>query len=429
MGGATAVLRHPRWGIPALLLLALAIRLLLLWAMPQEPISDARWYLVRATEMAQGMGYQEAGHPTAFWPVGYPAVIAAALAIGGPTLLGPLVVNLVAAAATLGLIVGLARLLGAGERAARIAALLYAVYPAHVAYTGQLAPETVSTAVSMAAFLLLIAGRHRSWWLIGSGLLFGAATLMRAQMLLFPVGAVVVMMLAYRDLRWRGALRAVLLVHVAMAAVVLPWSIRNYRQLGSVVPVSTNGGISLYYGANDRATGDWYAWERTPVWDRTVPIPYAQRVERQVELDQFFKRQAARWIADHPVRWTMLGLRKVALLWAKDSDAFWTLTSSNAGRPTLWWSIQFANQLYYLLILAFGGITIGIAVRDRLVRRDVDQPLLLLGAMPAFVTVTAFAFTGQIRYHYPAMPFLILAAGCTLAQIAAGKRIARTPLR
>jgi hypothetical protein len=36
--------------------------------------------------------------------------------------------------------------------------------------------------------------------------------------------------------------------------------------------------------------------------------------------------------------------------------------------------------------------------------------------MPLFVTLLAFFFTGQVRYHYPAMPFVIVAAALTLAR-------------
>ena len=52
------------------------------------------------------------------------------------------------------------------------------------------------------------------------------------------------------------------------------------------------------------------------------------------------------------------------------------------------------------------------------VRRDTgDARLALLGCMPALVTLTAFAFTGQVRYHFRAMSFVILAAGWTLATL------------
>ncbi len=424
-GGLAArltMLEHARWVVPAIFALALVVRLALLLLLPQLAVSDGEWYMVRAAEMARGLGYQEAGHPTAFWPVGYPALLAGSMILFGPGLFGPLLINLLATAAILGAMLWIGRALGAGVLATRIALLLYALYPAHIAYTGQPCSETASTALGMVAFALLVVGRKHGPMLLAAGLLFGLATLMRAQMMLFPVGVLIALLVAFRDFRWRDALRAAVLVHLALAAVVLPWSLRNVQQLGAFVPVSTNGGVALFYGANDRATGDWFAWERTPYWDETVGIPYSERVVQQVELDKRFKAKANAWIVAHPARWSALGLRKMALLWAKDSDAFWSLDRSYPDRPLLWRAVQGVDQLYYMLLVGLGLFALAVAVRDRARGAWRHAPLLLLGCMPAFATLTAFGFTGQTRYHYPAMPFLILAAGWTLA--AAARRIA-----
>ena len=332
--------------VPALFALALVLRVATMLLMPQQPVSDGLWYLDRAGELARGMGYQEAGHPTAFWPVGYPALLSGALWLFGPSLLGPMIVNLLASAAVLALVLWFARTLGAGEPAARLAALLYALYPAHIVYAGQPAAETASTAITMAATALMIAGRRRPTLLVAAGLMFGAAALMRAQMLFFPAGLAVAIAIVWPGGRIRDTVRAALIVHLAMALVVMPWTVRNQRLLGATVPISTNGGIALFYGANDRATGDWYAWERTPVWDSVSPIPYRLRVERQVDLDRHFKATARRWIAEHPLAWTALGVRKALLVWHKDSDAFWSIDASYPGLGTRRLAMQAVNQLF-----------------------------------------------------------------------------------
>lgn len=409
-------LASARWVVPAIVALALALRIALIVFLPQTPFSDGGWYLARAAEMASGMGYQEAGHPTAFWPVGFPALLAGAMRLTGSITSGWLLVNLVSAAALVLLVGWLARAVGGSEGAARIAMLLYAVYPSPIVYTGVPLSETSSTAVSIAAFALLIAGRRRWWMLVLSGLLFGAATLMRAQMLLFPLGAVIALALVFRDMRWRDAAKALAIVYLALAAAVLPWSLRNERVLGSFVLVSTNGGVALFTGANDQATGDWFAWEHTPLWDKSG-IPFSQRVERQVELDQRFKTLSKDWIKAHPGRWSALGVKKMALLWRKDTDAFWSLDQSYPRLHGVWIAAQALDQGYYLLLLALALWPLWLGVRA-VARRDFTRaPLALLGCMPAFATLTAFGFTGQIRYHYPAMPFIAAAAGWTLAEL------------
>ena len=324
-------------------------------------------------------------------------------------------VNLAGAAATLALVLWFARAIGANRLGAVVAGLLYALYPAQIVYAGAPLSEVSSTAVAMAAFALLIAGRQRWPLLVLAGLLFGAGTLMRAQLMLFPIGGIAALMLVEPRFRWRAAARATLIVHLALAAVVLPWTLRNEAVLGAPVLVSTNGGMSLYTGASDEATGDWYPWEHTAIWDRSG-IPFAQRVERQVELDARFKALAKDWIAAHPGRWTALGVKKAALVWRKDSDAFWSMHESYPHQERLWTVVALADQLYYFALLALALPALVVGARA-IIRRDSTRArLALLGCVPAFVTLTAFGFTGQIRYHFPAMPFLIVAAGWTVAE-------------
>ncbi|CAN5375947.1 glycosyltransferase family 39 protein [soil metagenome] len=414
---AITTFERARWVVPAIFALAIGLRLALMWVMPQQPMSDGLWYMDRAHEMARGMDFQEQGRPTAFWPVGYPAALAASMVVTGPSLFGPMLLNLIAAAAILALIFRFGTLLGMNPLGVRIAGLLYALYPAHIAYTGQTFSETVSTALLMAAFATMIAGRARFWALVGAGLLFGAATLMRAQVMYFPIGALVAMALCLSDFGWRGFARALLPVHLAIAAVVLPWSIRNTVEMGAFIPVSTNGGIALFTGNNPRATGDWYEWERTDGWDKTgVGIPFREHVYRQVELDRRFKAMAKDWIVHHPGEWFALGFKKIFYLWRKDSDGLWGVDSSYPNLGIAFTLAQAANQLYYMGVLMFGFAALVIALPS-LWRGGQRRTLLLLGCMPAFVTLTAFVFSGQIRYHYPAMPFLILLAGWSIARL------------
>ncbi|HEX5183936.1 MAG TPA: hypothetical protein VFW19_12395 [Allosphingosinicella sp.] len=412
-----------RWVVPALFALALGLRLLLILLVPQPPASDGAFYFDRALGLVHGEGYSEGGHPTAFWPVGYPGLLAATMLVFGPSLLGPMLLNLAAAAAILWLILWFGRNVAGGEAAARIAGLLYALYPAHIAYAGAVMSETSYTALVMAAFALLVGRPRDVRFLLLSGLLFGAATLVRPQTMLFPAGAIAALLIV-GSVGWRDAARAAILVHLALAAVMLPWSLRNEKMLGQFVPVSTNGGVALLTGANDEATGDHFEWQDSPLW-RASGIPYDQRIVRQVELDRRFKAMAKDWIRAHPGRWAALGVRKSVMLWRKDSDGFWMLEYAYPGAGAALIAVQWANQLYYSVLLLLGACCFAAAAHGVLRGRDPGRMKLgLLLCMPLFATLIAFAFTGQVRYHYPAMPFVIVAAGWTLARIVRKGRFA-----
>jgi 4-amino-4-deoxy-L-arabinose transferase-like glycosyltransferase len=407
-----------RWVVPAIMAAGLALRLLVILLLPSTPASDGQFYMERAAEIAAGLGYQEGGHPTAFWPVGYPALLAGTMTVFGPNMVGPLLLNLAAAAGTLALILWFGRRLGGSEAAARLAALLYAVYPAHIVYTGAPLNEVVTTALTMAAFALLIAGRRKWLWLLSAGIIFGLVTLMRPQVMLFPAGAIVALLLVYRDFLWRDVVKAALAVHLALFAAVLPWSARNQQVLGAFVLVSTNGGIALQAGANELAHGDHFNVYESPL-AAEIGIPFEERVSRQVEMDRRLKEMAWAWIGDNPGRWAALGVRKIYLLWHKDSDAFWSVKH---GRPHMEGPLtaaQWLNQLFYTLVLALAAFCAVVAAGAMLRRREALAPLALLFCMPVFVTLLAFVFSGQIRYHFPAMPFLAIAAAWTLVRFRA----------
>jgi 4-amino-4-deoxy-L-arabinose transferase-like glycosyltransferase len=402
------------WVVPALFALAFGLRALLIILLPQVPYSDGAFYFGRALGLASGEGYSEAGHPTAYWPIGYPAMLAGTMLVFGKSLLGPMLLNLASAMAILWMVLDLGRRLG-GELAGRTAALLYALYPAHIAYTGAVMSETSYTAVAMAGFLALVAGRRDWRGLLAAGLLFGLATLMRPQTMLFPAGAIIALLIVCRDFGWRDAARALLIVHLVLFATVLPWSLRNQRVMGEFVLVSTNGGSSLLTGANDGATGDHYDWENGPLWAASG-IPHDQKIVRQVELDHRFGAMARDWIRAHPGRYLALGPKKLALLWRKDSDGFWMLQNAYPGKIGALRAAQWLNQVYFMALLALAAFAFWRAIRAVLGgRAEEERGLGLLLCMPLFVSLLGFFFTGQVRYHYPAMPFVIVAAGWTLA--------------
>ncbi len=369
--------------------------------------------------MANGGGYVEQGQPTALWPVGHPLLLSLMHRLVGPRVAGPVLVNLLAGLGTLGLILWFGDRVLENRLAGRLAALLYAVYPAHIVYVGTSWSEPAAAAIGMAGLALVVAARGRWSWLLGAGMVFGLAALMRTQMLLFPVGALIGVAWVFR-LGWRRLLIGALALGVGMAAIVVPWSIRNAMTMGTA-SLSTNGGIGLITGANDRATGDHMLLEE-PALMAATGVPAGERVARQVEVDRTLKAAALRWIAGHPLAYLSLGVKKVALVWRKDTDAFWSLENSYPGAARTIRIAQIVNQLYYLVLLVLALPAFWIGARAVVTGRGPHRPLALLLLMPVFVSLTAFVFTGQVRYHHPAMPFVVLAAGWTLVRLLARAR-------
>ena len=95
----TRLVMHRR-AMAVILLLALVPRAAMLLC-AVTPTSDADWYYGHAAQMAAGMDYLDGhGHPTAFWPVGWPWLLSLAFRAGGTSLATLGVLNLGAALLT-----------------------------------------------------------------------------------------------------------------------------------------------------------------------------------------------------------------------------------------------------------------------------------------------------------------------------------------
>lgn len=384
---------------------------------PVSPSSDAEWYVLRAIGLAAGHGYLDnEGRPTAFWPAGWPMALSVVFRLTGPSLLALGLFNLASAILTGWLALLLGRRLFGSEAAARLGLLLLAIYPNAIAYVPLGLTEVFYTALLLLGCWLVIA-RRSALWLIGAGVVFGFATLVKAQTLVMVPLLFAIDWLRQGD-TWRrlpGLVGQGALVVAAAAVTVLPWTLRNHTQLGHWVSVSTNGGFTLLTGNNDSATGDY-----TPD-DPTVAALMARQDLDEVSRDAEAKRLGLQWIAEHPGRFLALAPRKLMRLWLPDGEAEWAYQAaapSYARFELLYRALRVANQAYYaLLMLGFAVAFVVMTVRRRSDgQRWVDWWLLPWG-VAAYPSLIALVFSGQSRFHYPVMPFVCLACGWLLREM------------
>jgi 4-amino-4-deoxy-L-arabinose transferase-like glycosyltransferase len=398
--------------LPVVFTFGIGLPLIVYLLFPAEFSSDAAWYVARAQEMAAGLGYQEGGFPTAYWPIGWPALLAAGLLLTDSIQVVVITYNLIAVLATMYCLLWLGRRLTTNEQTARLAVAMFAFYPGAIAAATQAWTEPAYTAIMLGAFCLSIAAVERSRWVLLAGLLLGFATLIKPQSLLFPIGMFVALWLVYRNYGFGSTLKHLAIVYTLILLIVLPWSFRNYSVFGEFVLVSTNGGTALLIGAHDRTHGEHIDPRRTGIYD--LGISWDERVERQVELNKMMETAAFEWITANPERYVALMPTKIGLLWRKDTYPFWGFDATYPNGHGIIRALQALNQLYYIAVLVLALPCALIALHALLVGRDKHSSLALLFCMPVFVTLLAAVFTGQVRYHYPAMPYLLLAAAWSL---------------
>ena len=128
--------------------------------------------------------------------------------------------------------------------ACAFAAILVALNPFLIYFTGLILSETLFTALLAWGMVLLICRQGR-FWILG-GFLLAVAILVRPGAIGFPVVLGVLAALANRDLprpyHWPLPVATTMLLLTLL--VLGPWAFRNYRLLGKWVWTSTNSGFT-----------------------------------------------------------------------------------------------------------------------------------------------------------------------------------------
>lgn len=321
----------------------------------------------------------------AVWPDGafshlplYPWVLGLVYALAGATLHTAALLGLACDSLTAGLVVALARRLGARPVVSLAAGLAYAAYPLAIAY----APLTMPTALNallLTAFTLGLvvapADRPRAW--LALGLLAGLLTLGFAGLPLI----LLVLLGWWNRPRRRGpapsaAAQAALVLGLLLA--VAPVVFHNSRAEGRLVFLTTHGGFNLYMGNHERATGH-------PVRVRDF------RMTARDLLDD--AHQAAETAAGHPLKRS-----ESSAWWAAQARAFWREHPGSALRlfvrkALLVWNHEEVDDLRIVDQVRLAGLA------------------FTRGPWPAFALFGWLGLFGLARARAAPVPRLVLLAG------------------
>ncbi len=268
---------HPAAPVALIFLLALAARLAQIAASPENALytSDAESYHRIAINLSTGNGFSdpfifrdpplEDGR-TAWRAPLFPAIVAVVYRMFGPHPLLAVYLQSLASAATAVMVYWLALEVWRWRRVAVIAGVLTAVFGPLILMNTILMPATLFIfLVTLAVLLVLRASdRGRTRHLLGAGAVLGLAALTK------PEGAGLALLLviwlmgtglgaAVRRSGWsRAMLRQAiwwapgsgLVVGLVFAAVLAPWTVRNFLVFGEFIPLTTTSGWNLWAGNN-----------------------------------------------------------------------------------------------------------------------------------------------------------------------------------
>ncbi|KPJ62542.1 MAG: hypothetical protein AMS15_03495 [Planctomycetes bacterium DG_23] len=385
-----------------ILALGLALRLIFISLLPASelflpgPLADQKEFVAMAENVLAGRGIiLGEGREIARMPL-YALFLALSFGIFGENFFYLRLWQALISMGSVGLVFLLAKRIFSRE-AGLVAALLAAIYPFFILFSGLVLNETLFIFFFLLEIYLLVRlketvqageeerGRSRTYFLaVAAGVCAGATVLIRGAALVFYVFVWAFSLLLARPKK--RILLAVGIHGVIFCATLFPWVWRNYEISGHFVPTTLRVGLSLYEGNSPQATG-------APILNILV-IPDAARDLDEYEKDKFLRREATRYILEHPGRFLRLcGMKFIR---------FWNPVPNYPGFRRLLIIIGTAGSFLPVVFLALLGMG--------LERRDWRKWFLVVSPVVYF-TLLHMVFVGSLRYRVPVMPFLVVLAG------------------
>jgi 4-amino-4-deoxy-L-arabinose transferase-like glycosyltransferase len=374
-----------------------------------RPGTDSAVYASVAEQLYEHQRFALPGAASPYdWSPGAPLFYAAVYyATGG---VHPGAVRLVVAllgALTIVLVYLIGRRL-AGPLAGLAGAALFAIYPVTIFFTGKLMSEPLATLTLAGAVLSFFwagdRGRHWAAWAL-PGLLLGLTAFARPEYLAFILVFAVIAL-------FRGGLVPAIVLTLAFALPIVPWTLHVSSAEGRFVPISTGGGKALFIGTYLPGDGlhldvkrellrQYEGRENIPATElsRISMTPLLNRVaskypdlERDAALQKIGRENAERYLTEQPLDFAGMVVSKMWHMWHG---------SGAAGRSTYGTIFQFT-----VLALGLAGLVL-LAVRRR-------WEFFLIAALLAGVTVVGGLLLAGTRRNVTLMPLVMALAGITV---------------
>lgn len=398
--GRTKLLQSDRRLLALVGVLFVVSRLAWVWAVPIEQVSDFRTYHDLAVRLAEAEPLGAVTYNDVLRPWGYPFALAGAYSLVGPRVFVGQMANVVFGLMTLVL---LFRLTSAvfGRLAARVAVALMLAWPAQLLFTSVLASEHLGALLGLAAVVCLTPRRDDAgsrWWRFAAagGLIVAANAVRPPLIILLPIGLVCALanrLPARRRVAAAGALLA------TFVAGYLSYGVATERVYGA--SPSRSGAFNALMGTDFEWVGHWNP-------DDARRFAAHDSLE---EANRWAWREAARRVADNPLGFVRLMVRKSLRTWAREEFALvWTLESARQTDPTLVEAVRNWCLSFHLLILVLAALGC-LLPRCRVSSAGAAQ---LAGILLAAVLLHALT-EAQDRYHYVFSPLLLACAGAGLA--------------
>jgi 4-amino-4-deoxy-L-arabinose transferase-like glycosyltransferase len=350
-------------------------------------------------------------------PPGYAFLLAGVYAVLGQSAAAGETLNILFAAATGLIIWELTRGLY-GARAAAVALLLYALWPAGALMTTVRIPHSAYDLAFVAAAWTVVASPPGWRGSALGGIVLGLSQYLRPTT--FALLPAFILARAWQARGWRGEVLAtlapMLLAFLLVLVPVMAWHLSTRGVLD--ISTSAYGGSSLYHGTNTASGGRWSERASRELTDLAG--------EDQWERTRIGQQLAVGRLRDDPLGIIALAIRKQDTLWGREAYGIrYGIRRELATAPSQPRSVlpTLASGGFYAALLALAAA--GIFWRRR--QTDALTALVLLSALT--MSLMHGLVEVRDRYHAYLVPLLMPIAALVLTQLAERLRWRRAPDR
>lgn len=190
------------------------------------------------------------------------------------------------------------------------------------------------------------------------GIISGLLILIRPPSVAFILP--VIIWYLWQNLNFKTAVNATAIVLFA-ALTLLPWTIRNYKVYGQFVFIYTDGGINVWMGNHEGASGGYQVVKKND--PNQTPVLKTSGVIQEIERDNFYYNKAKDYALSHPLQTLDLAAVKVfnTISLYRRVAVVWTLSAKkpNPLRPLIKSFdsvLEFTVSYQYAIIILLTGL-------------------------------------------------------------------------
>ncbi len=271
--------------------------------------------------------------------------------------------------------------------------LLIGLWPPLIVFSTRIMSEVLNTFLLSLSIFCLVMLVHRRIIILAfvSGLLIGITTLCKATTVLFPIFVFLFLILVYRSKK--QALCHGLIVILATAIAISPWTIRNYLHFKRFIPVQLGVSPALWVGTDISKGGRWQGESKMPHHQFSKGLR-----GDHLYAEKFYFNESIRNIKENPAGYLILLVKKAGEFWRRPSVG----GVERFGLKKI--LLRGSNYLLHYLAIVFGIIGSILVLKRKIL---LAYPLILIVFYYTLMYALLFA---EPRYYIPVLPGLLILA-------------------